>query len=217
MKSPSLFKIGLLLAGIFIIAFIWSRFANPIDSLPVYNPSDVNPQLVDHEIRHIEKGHRVSEFHLINQNGDTITQHDYANSIYITDFFFTRCPTICIAMTSNMVKLQEEFKSIDEIKLLSISVTPFEDSVTVLREYADRKGVIDSKWNVTTGDKRHIYSLARKSYFAVTDDGDGGQQDFIHTPNFILVDKKKQIRGIYNGTDSTDIQRLITDTKSLLN
>ena len=98
---------------------------------------------------------------------------------------------------------------------LSHSVTPVIDSVSVLKEYAVNKGVIAGKWNITTGSKKHIYELARKSYFAVLDEGDGGLQDFIHTENFILVDKKKQIRGFYDGTDNEDIQRLITDIKIL--
>lgn len=116
-----------------------------------------------------------------------------------------------------MGKLQEVFKSDDDIKFLSLSVTPEMDSIPILKEYAVKKGVNDAKWNITTGDKKHIYELARKSYFAVLDEGDGGLQDFIHTENFILVDKKRQIRGFYDGTDSKDIERLIIDIKILQN
>ena len=101
--------------------------------------------------------------------------------------------------------------------LLSLSVTPEIDSISVLRKYADVHGVIDSKWNITTGNKMHIYELARKSYFAVVEQGDGGLQDFIHTPNFILVDRKKQIRGIYDGTKDEEIIRLVSDLKILMN
>lgn len=114
-----------------------------------------------------------------------------------------------------MAKIQMKFKEDNAIMFLSHSVTPIMDSVPVLREYADMKGVIDSKWNVTTGDKKHIYNLARKSYFAVVDEGDGGDQDFIHTENFILVDKKRQIRGYYDGTNDEDIEELINDIKIL--
>ncbi len=120
-------------------------------------------------------------------------------------------------MTDNIVKLQEEFLKEDEIMFLSLSVTPEIDSISVLRAYADDKGVIDEKWNVTTGEKKHIYELARKSYFAVLDAGDGGLQDFIHTTNFVLVDKKKQIRGIYDGTNDEEIIRLINDIRILQN
>jgi protein SCO1/2 len=114
-----------------------------------------------------------------------------------------------------MAKIQKEFSEDDSVMLLSHSVTPEIDSVAVLRDYADRKGVVDAKWNVTTGDKKHIYELARKSYFAVVDEGDGGVQDFIHTENFILVDKKRQIRGYYDGTQDEEMDRLITDIKTL--
>jgi len=163
----------------------------------------------------VNKNHTVSDFSLINQNGETITQEDYKDKIYVTDFFFTRCKTICPIMTNNMEKLQETFLEDDEIKLLSISVTPTIDSIPVLREYANQKGVIDSKWNITTGNKKHIYNLARKSYFAVVDQGDGGLQDFIHTTHFILVDKEKQIRGIYDGTNDEEIDQLIDDINLL--
>ena len=185
--------------------------------LPVYNPSDFDPELVDRSLLNTSENHTVADFKLINQNGKTITQEDYKNKIYVVDFFFTSCPTICPIMTNNMVKLQDKFINNNEIMFLSLSVTPKIDSVAVLRKYADNKGVIDAKWNITTGDKKPIYELARKSYFAVVEQGDGGLQDFIHTPNFILVDKKKQIRGVYDGTDDSEILRLIDDIKILSN
>jgi len=185
--------------------------------LPIFNPSDLNPELVDRSLQKTNKNHTVSNFELINQNGKIITQEDYKNKIYVADFFFTRCPSICPIMTNNIGKLQKEFLNNNEVKFLSLSVTPDIDSVDVLRQYATDNGVIDTKWNVTTGNKKHIYELARKSYFAVVEKGDGGLQDFIHTPNFILVDKKKQIRGIYNGTDDGEILQLIDDIKKLIN
>jgi len=184
-------------------------------NLPIYNPSDFNPALVDKSLQDKSGNHTVSDFSLINQNGKTVTQVNYKDKIYVTDFFFTRCQTICPVMTNNMVKIQDAFIDNDDIMFLSLSVTPEMDSIPVLRDYANRKGVIDSKWNVTTGNKKHIYDLARKSYFAVVEQGDGGLQDFIHTPNFVLVDKKKRIRGIYDGTENEDIQRLISDLKIL--
>ena len=114
-----------------------------------------------------------------------------------------------------MIKIQDEFINNDDIMLLSMSVTPEIDTVEVLKKYAIEKSVNDSKWNITTGSKKHIYELARKSYFAVVEQGDGGLQDFIHTPNFILIDTKKQIRGIYDGTDDKEISRLLKDIKVL--
>ena len=185
--------------------------------LPIYNPVDFNSKLVDKSVRNINKNHIVSDFNLINQNGFSITSKDYENKIYIVDFFFTTCQSICPIMTNNMLKIQGEFISNDDIMLLSISVTPEIDNIKVLKNYAIEKGVNDSKWNITNGSKKHIYELARKSYFAAVDQGDGSLQDFIHTPNFILVDTKKQIRGIYDGTSESEISRLIKDINILVN
>ena len=114
-----------------------------------------------------------------------------------------------------MVDLQTHFKNDSTVKFLSHSVTPIIDSIPVLRAYADKKGVIDDKWNLVTGDKRQIYNLARKSYFAVLDEGDGGEQDFIHTEQFVLIDKNRQIRGFYDGTNKEDIQQIIKDIQLL--
>ncbi len=185
--------------------------------LPVFNPSDFDPKLVDTSLRKVNQNHTVKDFNLTNQNGVKISSKDYENKVYVVDFFFTRCPSICPIMTDNMLLIQNEFIKDDQIMLLSLSVTPEIDSVSVLKKYAVEKGIEDSKWNITTGSKKHIYELARKSYFAVVDQGDGDLQDFIHTPNFILVDKKKQIRGIYNGTELSEVTRLIEDIHTLIN
>ncbi|WP_439129600.1 SCO family protein [Polaribacter sp.] len=179
--------------------------------LKVYSPADVNPRLVDFSMKHITKDHTIADFKLINQNGNIITNNNYKDKIYVADFFFTRCQTICIAMAYNMSQLQDYYKNDDDIMFLSHSVTPVIDSVSVLKEYANRKGVIEGKWNVTTGPKTHIYELARKSYFAVLDEGDGGENDFIHTEQFVLVDKDRRIRGYYDGTEKEDMEKLKED------
>lgn len=189
----------------------------PKSELPVFNPVDVNPRLVDDAVRHINKDHKIGSFNLINQYGEVITQDDFKDKIYIADFFFTKCQTICPIMALNIGELQQTYKDDDDIKFLSHSVTPVMDSVSVLRTYADDKGAIDGKWEITTGDKKQIYALARRSYFAVLDEGDGGEQDFIHTEQFILIDKKGQIRGFYDGTDKKEIPRIYKDIEILKN
>lgn len=209
----NLFKTSILISMMIVIG---SCSQSSKKQLPIYNPSDFNPGLVDKSLQNLSENHTVANFKLINQNGETITQDDYKDKIYVADFFFTSCQTICPIMTDNMAKIQKAYLDNDDIMFLSLSVTPDIDSIPVLREYADRKGVIDRKWNVTTGEKKHIYALARKSYFAVVEHGDGGVQDFIHTPNFILVDKQKRIRGIYDGTENDEIIRLIEDIKVLI-
>jgi len=208
LKKPIAIILIVLIAVMGYAIYSW-YLPSPI--LPIYNPADFTPELVDKSLQETSNNHTVADFNLINQNGENITQEDYKDKIYIADFFFTRCGSICPIMTNNMVKIQKEFLNNSDIMMLSLSVTPNMDSIPVLREYATAKGVNDSKWNITTGDKKHIYDLARKSYFAVVEQGDGGMQDFIHTPNFILVDKEKQIRGIYDGTDDEEILRLIKD------
>lgn len=185
--------------------------SKPKTSLPIYNPADVNPRLVDDRLKHVTKDHKVGDFELLNQNGETITQKAFEDKIYVADFFFTRCQTICPVMAVNMHELQAFYQDDEEVKFLSHSVTPEMDSVPVLRAYANDKGAIDGKWEITTGKKTHIYDLARKSYFAVLDEGDGGDQDFIHTEQFVLIDKDKQIRGYYDGTEKEEMQRIIND------
>lgn len=206
-----------IILGVLIIALLAIvYFMNTTAELPIFNPSDFNPELVEVELQNKVNGHTVSDFELLNQNGKTITQKDYENKIYVVDFFFTSCPSICPIMSNNMEKLQNVFLNDDNLKLLSISVTPEKDSIPALKAYSEKHKVIDAKWNITTGEKKHIYNLARKSYFAAVSEGDGGLQDFIHTPNFILVDTKKQIRGVYDGTKNDEIERLIKDIELLL-
>ena len=192
-----------------VIIYLFYNALQPKKVLAVYQPSMVNPELVDSTLQYIRKYHTIADFSLINQNGKTITQHDYEGKIYIADFFFTTCPTICPVMTKNMASIQDQIG--DEVLLLSHSVTPDIDSVAQLKKYALEKGIDDRKWNLVTGDKKQIYALARKSYLAVKTDGDGGPYDMIHTENFILVDKERRIRGFYDGTSVEEVERLMGD------
>ncbi len=203
----------LVLSG--IIVYLFYDALQPKKMLPVYQPSMVDKSLVDSTLHYTKKYHKVADFSLVNQNGETITQEDYKDKIYVADFFFTTCLTICPIMTKNMGEVQEAIKDDPNIMLLSHSVTPQIDTVAQLKRYALEKGVIDSKWNLVTGDKKQIYELARKSYLAVKNDGDGGPFDMIHTENFILVDKEKRIRGFYDGTDREEMDRLLSDIKIL--
>jgi len=206
---------------IFLIVFsivgitVFYQLMSVDEKLKIYNPIDVNPKLVDISVKNIQKNHTISDFELINQNGKKITNKDYEGKIYIADFFFTRCQGICIPMAYNMGELQEYYKNDNDIMFLSHSVTPVMDSVSVLKEYALKKGVNDTKWNLVTGEKKEIYKLARKSYLAVKTNGSGDQYDMIHTENFVLIDKKKRIRGFYDGTDDIEIQQLLKDIEIL--
>ncbi len=206
---------GTMLVVSIVTLTLFFNALTPQKSLPIYNPSMVNPELVDTTIQYIARNHTIGDFSFLNQNGEKITQADYDNKVYVADFFFTTCPTICIAMTDNMVRIQEALKDDKNVKLLSFSVTPEIDSVPVLKAYALEKGVIDSKWNLLTGDKKEIYTLARKSYLVVKEGKPEELYDMVHTENFVLVDRKKRVRGFYDGTKTEDVDRLIEDIKWL--
>ena len=209
-KQFKFFWISFFILSLVIVSIIYS-ILTPKKVLPIYQPSRVNAEMVDSTIQYISKYHKIADFSLTNQNGKTITQDDYKDKIYVADFFFTTCQTICPIMTDHMAKIQAAIINDDDIMLLSHSVTPEIDNVAQLKTYALEKDVNDKKWNLVTGDKKQIYELARKSYMAVKTDGNGDEYDMIHTENFMLIDKKKQIRGYYDGTKPEDIERLLDD------
>ncbi len=201
------------LLSIVILTLIYSQLNAP-KKLPIYQPGMVEKILVDTTIQDVKKYHKIADFALINQNSDTITQAFYENKIYVADFFFTTCEDICPIMTEHMVEIQETLKEQPDIKLLSHSVIPEYDTPEVLKQYAIQKGVDDARWNLVTGSRKEIYTLARKSYLAVKD-VPGEQDAMVHTENFMLIDKKKQIRGFYDGTDSKAIKQLLEDIQVL--
>jgi protein SCO1/2 len=212
------YKFHLLGFMVFSVTFLSISFylLTPKKKLPIFNPSDVNPELVDSTVQHICKYHTIADFKFTNQNGEMITQKNYEGKIYVADFFFTTCPTICPIMQDNMVEIQNAFKDVSEVMLLSHTVMPHIDSVPVLKKYALEKGVMDSKWNLVTGDKKDIFYIARKSYLAVKTETEGELYDMVHTENFILVDKQRRVRGFYDGTKKEEIKRLIGDIRFLL-
>jgi protein SCO1/2 len=203
----------------FLVLFVFSAVTislfysalKPSKTLPIYNPADVNPELVDSTMQYKSKYHTIADFAFVNQNGDTITQKDYEGKIYVADFFFTTCGSICPKMTANLADVQKAILNNPKVKLLSHTVFPETDSVPVLKAYAIKNGVIDSKWNLVTGDKKEIYTMARKSYLAVKLGRPDQLYDMVHTENFILVDQKRRVRGFYDGTKKEDIQKLIED------
>jgi protein SCO1/2 len=187
----------------------------PKKTLPIFNPADVNPELVDSTMQYKSKYHTIADFSFVNQNGDTITQKDYDGKIYVADFFFTTCGSICPKMTANLADVQKAVLDNPKVKLLSHTVFPETDSIPVLKAYAVKNGVVDSKWNLVTGDKKEIYTMARKSYLAVKLGRPDQLYDMVHTENFILVDQKRRVRGFYDGTKKEDIQKLIEDINFL--
>lgn len=177
--------------------------------LPFYNSAEFTPEWISKSDEKYNKIHTIASFQFTNQNRKLIRNKDFEGKIYVADFFFTTCPSICPILAKNMAAIQESYKNDDDILLLSHSVMPWEDTVQKIKEYAIEKKAIDRKWHLVTGDRDEIYNIARTSYFADEDfKNTNDKSAFIHTENFVLVDKKGRIRGVYNGTLGLDIQRL---------
>jgi protein SCO1 len=161
--------------------------------------------------------HVIADFAFINQLGDTITKEDVEGKIYVADFFFTSCPTICPIMKKEMLRVFEKFKDQPDFKILSHSIDPTHDTQSVLKDYAEKLGIDDaSTWNFLTGDQEKIYEIGQTSYLttAMADQQEPG--GFLHSGAFLLVDGKGQIRGVYDGTKSDQVDRLISDIPKLL-
>ncbi len=187
-----------------------------VTTLPFYSEATFTPHWLETDSDSLANFHQIPAFQLTNQNGEAVTEKTFADKIYITDFFFTSCPGICPKMTKNMGVLQDAFLKDRDVLLLSHSVTPEFDSVSILKNYAIAKDVIDDRWHLVTGERDHIYDLGRNAYFVEEDLGlEKDPDDFLHTENFVLVDKNRHIRGIYNGLNKTAIQQLIADVATL--
>ncbi len=188
--------------------------------LPIIQPRDVKREMVDPDVFDKGIGHRIGNFNFLNQYGDIITLDSLDGSVFVAEYFFTTCGTICPVMTEQMTRVQRHFSSNPAVKILSFTVDPDFDDVNVLNTYAERYGAEKGQWHFLTGDKAELYALARKSFFVLkpaeaANLGDAGS-DFIHTNNFVLVDQKKRIRGYYDGTDRDEVSQLIVDITRLL-
>lgn len=193
------------------------QVSSRVDTLPYYKDATFTPNWFETPELVPVDFHKISSFNLVNQMGESITNEKFSNKVYVADFFFTSCPGICPKMTSNMLLIQEAFKDNDMVELLSHSVMPEFDSVSVLKSYANTKGVKDNKWHLVTGEREEIYDLGRNYYFVEEDLGiDKTNNDFLHTENFVLIDQQGHIRGIFNGLNKSSVNQLIADIKTLI-
>jgi len=207
--------------GVFIVILgIAIAFAYKVNldsqHLKVFQPDELNPELVDSTLQRIGKMHRVGNFNLVNQEGKAITPNNYDSKIYVVSFFFTTCQNLCPKLNTQMSRVNDAIVNLPDVKILSHTVYPEIDTIEALATYANDYGAKAGKWDLVTGPKPHLYELARRHYFAAKSDGDGGPNDFIHTENFVLVDKEKRIRGYYDGTKSEEIDRLIYEIDILI-
>ncbi len=229
MKTRIFVLIAIFITGVLIAGFInLDNLTDPESShnrseqnrLKIFNPSDVNPTLVDSSIQDVTKDHVIGEFSFLNQLGEEITNEDVKGKIYVTDFFFTTCGGICPELTTQLHRLQSEFSDDDNFLILSHTVNPSYDSVSIMMNYAERFEANHDKWWFLTGDKKELYLMARKSYLVVPDENDpnfdhGDESDFIHTENFALIDPDGRIRGMCDGTNPDEVSELILDIYDL--
>jgi len=188
-----------------------------VATLPYYSDAIFTPHWLASDSEELKGFHQIPPFQLVNQNGDTITEQTFKDKIYVVDFFFTTCPGICPKMTASMGDLQSQITDLEEVILMSHSVMPRYDSVAVLKDYAIEHDVVDNKWHLVTGDRDQIYNLGRNYYFVEEDLGlEKEPDDFLHTENFVLIDKNRHIRGIYNGLNKVAVNQLFADIKTLL-
>jgi protein SCO1 len=200
----------LIIPAIFVAWYFFNKSEQkPIRTLPYFGQKN---SMKDGDTAY----HKVKPFLFINQCGENVTEETVKGKIYVTDFFFTTCQSICPIMSNELERVYKHFASNNDVLILSHTVAPEEDSVNALMDYAKLHGVTNKQWLFLTGDKKHLYDMARTSYLLNMEEGNGDEDDFIHTQNFALVDKESHLRGFYDGTDSIEVSRLIADINLLL-
>lgn len=212
-----IFLVVFTIVGISITYYVIS---DKKEQLPVYNPVDLNAEMVDSSMQRVGYGHKIGAFSLKNQDGETITLDEVKGKVHVAEYFFTHCQSICPVMTDQMTRVHAKFKNNDGVKILSFTVDPVNDTIQRMKWYANKHEVTGHNWHFLTGTKEDLYNLARTSYFVLKPAearnlGDAGS-DFIHTNNFVLVDRELRIRGYYDGTNPKEVDKLMHDIEVLL-
>lgn len=204
-------KLGLALISTLLIAIACSHQSTEAnDTLPILGRKYYDEAIQDTVY------HTVSNFTFINQDSALVTPETFDGKIYVTDFFFTSCPTICPVMKKQMLRVYDAFEGNDEVAILSHTIDPEYDTVGLLHDYAERLGVASPAWQFVTGDKDSIYHIALKSYMVTADEDAQAPGGFVHSGAFILVDKDRRIRGMYDGTISEQVDVMMNDMRRLL-
>ena len=211
---------GLVVIISVIVAYFMITGKKNTKAPDVLNPIDLNPETVDQDLLQVGQGHKIGEFSFTNQDGQPIGLKDLKGKVFVAEYFFTTCQTICPRMNDQMQRIQQAFKAETNFKILSFTVNPEVDTVEQLKRYAQEHQAIAGKWHFLTGEKTKLYEAARKYFFLlkkseVENQGDVGS-DFIHTNNFVLIDREQRIRGYYDGTNPKEVDKLIRDAKLIL-
>ena len=202
----------LILAAITVVAC-----STTPESLPILGRSKINEKEVNGKTVFDTTYHTIDRFKFLNQDSSWVTNETFDNKIYVADFFFTSCPSICPIMKSQLIRIYQEFEDVDELKLVSYSIDPEYDTVAVLREYAERLGVSSDRWHFLTGPKDEIYELGESSYMVTAAEDESAPGGFLHSGAFLLIDKERRVRGVYDGTVEEQVNTLMTDIRTLLN
>ena len=217
LNKLSVFLICLTRASLFCFVWFTLESCNPGEpgKLPILGFKDAvenkgNPGQVDTVY------HTIADFSFVNQDSAMVTNNTFANKVYVSDFFFTSCPTICPIMKAQMLRVYDTFNNNPEVMLLSHTIDPEYDTVALLKDYADRLEVTSEKWHFVTGDKEKIYEIGQRSYLITAQEDQFQPGGYLHSGAFILVDKDRRIRGIYDGTKPDQVDRLINDIPILL-
>lgn len=204
------------LSLLLIISTLFSANSAANEQLPYYNSQEFTPHWIDDSSQQLDSFHQIPEFEFIDQDGQTITEKTFEDKIYVAGFFFSTCPGICPAIRSKLSKVQETFLNDPNVKILQHSIRPSTDTVTTLKNYANKNGIKSGIWHLVTGEKQQIYQLAKEAYFASEDLGNlQNTDDFLHTESLLLIDNNRRIRGIYNGLNKASVNYLIADIKTL--
>lgn len=205
-------------ASIFVLTTFVAVFISCSDSdrkLPIYGERDAVTKTVDGKEVVDTVYNTIPPFSFVNQEGDTVSEKMVEGKIYVTDFFFTTCPTICPVMKRQMIKVYNDIKGKPDVMILSHSIDPEHDTPQVLKKYAQDLGIAGQQWQFLTGNKEKIYEIGQKSYLSTAKEDKSAEGGYIHSGAFILVDKEKRVRGMYDGTTEEGTQKLIADIKTL--
>ncbi len=206
-----------LLLFVFVVSLPVYADTKVVTTLPFYNSAEFTPYWLEPNTEETTNFHQISDFSLVNQLGDSVTNETFNDKVYVAHFFFTTCPGICPTMRSNIFKVQEHFVDNNQVGIISYSIQPEIDTVEALQDYAAKYDIIDNKWHLVTGNRSEIYALAKDDYFANEDMGQYMEnEDFLHTENLVLIDKNRHIRGVYNGLNKNSIKYLVEDINTLL-
>jgi protein SCO1 len=212
--------VGLMVVISISVVIVYLMQQPPKETLPVVNPVDLKEEMVDPSLLRVGMGHTIGSFSFLNQNGVLISQKDVSGKVFVAEYFFTTCGTICPKMNLQLQRVQKAYQGNEKFKILSFTVDPMTDSVAQMKRYATAHRANPDQWFFLTGSKSKLYELARKSFFVLKpQEGQnlgGVESDFIHTNNFVLVDQKMRIRGYYDGTSVREVTKLIEDVQRLL-